>query len=267
VNRLAGRTAVVTGAAAGLGRAISLRFAAHGAHVVACDIRPSVETGTAEVPSTADLIRAAGGAVTPVVADVTSNADVERLLAIALVPSGRIDVLVNNAGKFGGSSLLEVSDAEWEFYLALNLTSVFRMCRAFIGTMVKQDEVDGVRGRIVNMGSQLGITAPPGALAYAATKAGVIHMTRQIAVDYARAGIIANAIAPGRIITGDHPGEAEYLERGEIDAATRFSLARTPFSRLGMPEDVAGAALFLASSDSTFVSGAVLSVDGGWTAY
>jgi NAD(P)-dependent dehydrogenase (short-subunit alcohol dehydrogenase family) len=119
----------------------------------------------------------------------------------------------------------------------------------------------------VNMGSQLGITAPPGAVAYAAAKAGVIHLTRQLAVDYARSGIIANAIAPGRIITGDHPGEREYLTLGTIDEATQFSLSRTPFPRLGEPSDVARAALFLASSDSTFVSGAVLSVDGGWTAY
>jgi NAD(P)-dependent dehydrogenase (short-subunit alcohol dehydrogenase family) len=267
VSRLAGRTAVVTGAAAGLGRAISLRFAAEGAHVIACDILPSVETGSAAVPSTTDAIRAAGGRVTPVVADVTKASEIERIVAAARAPTGRIDVVVNNAGKFGGSSLLDVTDAEWDFYLTLNLSSVFRMCRAFVGVMLEQNEIDGVRGRIINMGSQLGLTAPPGALAYAATKAGVIHMTRQIAVDYARLGIIANAIAPGRIITGDHPGERDYLERGEIDAATTFSLARTPFPRLGRPTDIAGAALYLASDDSTFVSGTVLSVDGGWTAY
>ncbi len=142
------------------------------------------------------------------------------------------------------------------------------MCRTFVGAMLQQDEVKGVRGRIINMGSQLGITAPPGALVYAATKAGVIHMTRQIAVDYARSGILANVIAPGRIITGDHPGERDYLDRGEIDAATRFSLARTPFSRLGRPDDIAGAALYLASDDSTFVSGAVLvGRRRRWTAY
>jgi NAD(P)-dependent dehydrogenase (short-subunit alcohol dehydrogenase family) len=267
MSRLAGRTAVVTGAAAGLGRAISLRFAAEGAHVIACDIRPGVETDSTEAPSTTELIRKAGGNVTPIVADVTRAAHIESILAAAREPTGRVDILVNNAGKFGGSSLLEVTDEEWDFYLSLNLTSVFRMCRTFVGAMLQQDEVKGIRGRVINMGSQLGLTAPPGALAYAATKAGVIHMTRQIAVDYARAGIVANAIAPGRIITGDHPGEREYLERGEIDAATRFSLARTPFPRLGRPEDIAGAALYLASDDSTFVSGAVLSVDGGWTAF
>jgi NAD(P)-dependent dehydrogenase (short-subunit alcohol dehydrogenase family) len=267
MSRLAGRVAVVTGAAAGLGRAIALRFASEGAHVVAADIRPLLVDGSPGVVSTIAAIAAAGGTATPVLGDVTRAADVDRLLAAALAPTGRVDILVNNAGKFGGSALLDTTDEEWERYLALNLTAVFRMCRAFVARMVAQEPVDGVRGRIVNMGSQLGITAPPGALAYAATKAGVIHLTRQIAVDYARAGIIANAIAPGRIITGDHPGERDYLERGKVDAATRFSLARTPFPRLGRPDDVAGAALFLASGDSTFVSGSVLSVDGGWTAY
>jgi NAD(P)-dependent dehydrogenase (short-subunit alcohol dehydrogenase family) len=257
--RLQGRTAVVTGAAAGLGRAISLRFAAQGAHVVAVDIRAP--------DATAEEIRSAGGAVTALTADVTVVTETARILEAALAPTGRVDVLVNNAGKFGGTSLLEVDDAQWDYYLTLNLSSVFRMCRTFVAAMLKQDEVDGVRGRIINMGSQLGITAPPGALAYAATKAGVIHMTRQIAVDYGPQGIVANSIAPGRIITGDHPGERDYLERGTIDAATEFSLKRTPFSRLGRPDDIAGAALYLASSDSSFVSGAVISVDGGWTAY
>ncbi|MBN9010887.1 MAG: SDR family oxidoreductase, partial [Rhizobiales bacterium] len=131
----------------------------------------------------------------------------------------------------------------------------------------EEARADGIRGRIVNMASQLGVTAPPGHLTYSVAKAGIAQMTRQLAVDYAREGILVNAIGPGRIITGYHPGEAEYVASGTIDAATAYSLARTPFPRLGRPDDVAGAALFLASDDCTFVSGHLLMVDGGWTAY
>ena len=124
-----------------------------------------------------------------------------------------------------------------------------------------------IRGRVVNVSSQLGVTAPPGRLAYAVSKAGVAHLTRQLAVEYAGQGVLVNAVAPGRIITGTHPGERAYLEHGTVDAATEFSLSRTPFPRLGRPADVAGAALFLASDDCSFVSGHNLMVDGGWTAY
>ncbi len=260
MSRLVGRTAVVTGAAAGLGAAITARLLAEGAHVVACDIRD-------DIVSRVEERHGADAAVTALRCDITSTDGAEAALEAAVAVHGRVDVLVNNAGRFGGSTLLDTTDEEWDFHLALNLTSQFVMCRTFVGAMVDQDEVGGVRGRIVNMASQLGITAPPAALGYAVAKAGVIQLTRQLAVDYARRGIVVNAIAPGRIITGDHPGERAYLDEGTVDAATEFSLSRTPFPRLGRPEDVAGAALYLASDDSTFVSGSVLSVDGGWTAY
>jgi NAD(P)-dependent dehydrogenase (short-subunit alcohol dehydrogenase family) len=258
MNRLDGRTAVVTGAAAGLGAAITARFLAEGARVVAADVREDIAARVEET-------HGRGAAVTAVVCDVTSPAGARLALDTARGLGDRVDVLVNNAGRFGGSTLLDTTDEEWQFHLTLNLTSQFVMCRTFVAAMVEQEEVDGVRGRIVNMASQLGITAPPAALGYAVAKAGVIQLTRQLAVDYARAGIVVNAIAPGRIITGDHPGERDDL--GTVDAATEFSLSRTPFPRLGRPDDVAGAALYLASDDSSFVSGSVLSVDGGWTAY
>jgi NAD(P)-dependent dehydrogenase (short-subunit alcohol dehydrogenase family) len=133
--------------------------------------------------------------------------------------------------------------------------------------MLAQPLVGGVRGRIVNVTSQHGMVGPPEYFAYAVSKAGVVQMTRQLAVDYARHGIIVNAVAPGRIITGTHPGEANYLQTGVPDDDIKYSLSRTPFPRLGSPEDVAGAALFLASDDCSFVSGHNLLVDGGWMAY
>ncbi|BDI21992.1 SDR family NAD(P)-dependent oxidoreductase [Herbiconiux sp. L3-i23] len=256
---LTGRTIVVTGAAAGLGRAIALRLAADGATVVAADLRSS--------DSTVEAIVAAGGVARAVTVDVTSASAIESLIEEAAGVTGRLDAVVNNAGRFGGSRILDTTDEEWDHYLDVNLRSTFLMTRAAIRRMVDQEQRDGVRGRIVNMASQLGITGPPAALGYAVAKAGVIQLTRQVAVDYGREGIVVNAIAPGRIITGDHPGEREYLDEGTIDAATEFSLSRTPFSRLGVPEDIAGAAAFLVSDDCRFVSGAVLAVDGGWTAY
>ncbi|MFD1715988.1 SDR family NAD(P)-dependent oxidoreductase [Amnibacterium flavum] len=259
MNDLAGRTIVVTGAAAGLGRAISVRLAASGAHIVAVDLRSS--------EATVDLIVAGGGSALAVRADVTATDDAERIIGDAQAITGRLDAVVNNAGRYGGSAILDTTDEEWDDYLDVNLRSTFVMTRASVRRMIEQDERDGVRGRVVNMASQLGITGPPAALGYGVAKAGVIQLTRQVAVDYGRHGIVVNAIAPGRIITGDHPGEREYLESGAIDAATEFSLARTPFSRLGAPEDIAGAAAFLVSDDCRFVSGAVLAVDGGWTAY
>jgi NAD(P)-dependent dehydrogenase (short-subunit alcohol dehydrogenase family) len=266
-RRLEGRTAIVTGAAAGLGRAIALGFAAEGAHVVACDMRTEVETSTSEVPSTVALIRGAGGAVTSVVCDVTSATEVARLVETAAGITGRLDVVVNNAGRYGGSTLLDTSEEEFDCYLDANLRSAFLVSRAAIGVMLAQDAVAGVRGRIINMASQFGITGPPAKLSYAVAKGGVVMLTRQTAVDYGPEAILVNAIAPGRILTGDHPGELEYLASGEIDEAMAFSLRRTPFGRMGRPADIAGAALYLAGDDASFVSGAVLSVDGGWTAY
>jgi glucose 1-dehydrogenase len=265
--RLAGRTALVTGAGSGIGRAIAIRFAAEGAHVVAGDLRPAPAWDPDSLDPTAEVIERAGGSAEFVAADVTRPADVERLAAAA-ARSGRIDILVNGAGIFGSSALLATTDAEWDQFMDVNLRSQFLACRAVIALMVSQEpDAAGVRGRVVNISSQLGVTGPPGHLAYAVSKAGVAHLTRQLAVEYAGQGVLVNAVAPGRIITGTHPGERAYLEDGTVDAATAYSLSRTPFPRLGRPADVAGAALFLASDDCTFVSGHNLMVDGGWTAY
>lgn len=265
--RLADRVAVVTGAGSGIGRAIAIRLAREGAHLLVGDIQAGPAWDPESLGTTVDLIEQAGGSAEFVRADVTNRDDVERLAAAAAVRSGRIDVLVNCAGAFGSASLLATTDEDWERCLDVNLRSQFLVCRAVIGRMITQEPFDEVRGRVVNVASQFAVTAPPGRLGYAVAKAGVAQLTRQLAVDYATAGVLVNSVGPGRIITGSFPGEREYLEQGIADEAIRFSQSRTPYPRLGRPDDVAGAVLFLASGDCTFVSGHMLMVDGGWTAY
>lgn len=265
--RLAGRIAIVTGAASGIGRAIALRFAREGAHVIVADLCDEGESSRNGSPPTADAIASEGGQATFLRTDVTSPDGVAALFENTQTISGRLDVVVSNAGIFRGDPIVTTAPSSWDADMDLNLRSHYLVNRSAISTMLEQPASDGVRGRIINMASQLGITAPPGHLTYAVAKAGVAHMTRQLAVDYGPQGILINALAPGRIITGYHPGEADYVEKGAIDPATAYSLQRTPFWRLGKPDDVAGPALFLASDDCTFVSGHVLMVDGGWTAF
>lgn len=265
--RLAGRVAVVTGASSGIGRASALRLAAEGAHVVAADLHPEPRAALPGQVPTHELISGGGGSAQYVPADVTDAEAVDLLVKAATGVTGRLDVVVNNAGRFNLAPLLETTDDKWDEDLDLNLRSQFLMCRRVVEQYLTQEPVHEVRGRIVNVASQLGVTAPPNAVTYAVAKAGVAQLTRQLAVDFAAQGVIVNAVGPGRILTGTHPGEREYLADGTVDEATAFSLARTPFPRLGRPEDVAGAILFLASDDATFVSGHLLMVDGGWTAY
>jgi NAD(P)-dependent dehydrogenase (short-subunit alcohol dehydrogenase family) len=258
-GRLSGRIAVVTGSASGLGRAIALRFAEEGAAVVVSDVRADPAEGGER---TERLIAAAGGVCDRIDADVSRADDVDRLLAATVERFGRLDVMVNNAGIAGrhSKSLLETSEADWDAIMAVNLRGVFLCCKRAIAQMLGQEPIGEVRGRVINISSQHGMIGPPGHVAYAVSKGGVINLTHQLAVDYGRHGILVNAVAPGKILTGA-PGQAADEE------AIAYSHARTPFSRLGRPADVAGAAAFLASDDALYVSGTNLLVDGGWMAY
>src|SRR5256886_8417416 len=157
--------------------------------------------------------------------------------------------MVNNAGIAGRHSkpLLETEEADWDAIMSVNLRGVFLGCKRAVAAMVEQEPIGEVRGRVINITSQHGMVGPPGHVAYAASKGGVVNLTRQIAVDYGPRGVLVNAVAPGKILTGSP-------EQQNPDTLA-YSHARTPFWRLGRPEDVAGAPQVLATPDSGFLSG------------
>jgi NAD(P)-dependent dehydrogenase (short-subunit alcohol dehydrogenase family) len=258
-GRLEGRTAVVTGGSSGLGRAMALAFAAEGAHVVVGDVRRTPREGGAP---TDEAIDAAGGSAAFVEADVSRASDVDALVGAAVAHGGRLDVMVNNAIVAGRHSkgLLETGEDDWDAIMAVGLRGVFLCCKRAVAQMLAQAPRGEVRGRIINMSSQHGMVGTPGHVAYCAAKGGVVNLTRQLAVDFGRRGIMVNAIAPGKILTApiDEPDTPEVLD---------YSHSRTPFSRLGRPDDVASAAVWLASDECSYVSGINLLVDGGWMAY
>jgi NAD(P)-dependent dehydrogenase (short-subunit alcohol dehydrogenase family) len=143
--------------------------------------------------------------------------------------------------------------------MAVNLRGVFLCCKRVIAEMLEQEPIGGIRGRVINIASQHGLVGSPGHVAYSTSKGGVINLTRQLAVDYGPQGILVNAVAPGKILTGS---PAQFTEE-----PIEYSQSRTPFFRLGQPSDVAAAVAFLASDDAVYVSGTNLLVDGGWMAY
>jgi meso-butanediol dehydrogenase/(S,S)-butanediol dehydrogenase/diacetyl reductase len=240
--RLADTTAIVTGGASGIGNAIVRRFAAEGASVVIADIAAErAEAVAAEV----DRARS-------VHVDVTNAADVERLVAGAIEALGRVDVLVNNAGFAAADDLLETDEETWHADVTLNLEAAFLCSKAVLPGMIERGS-----GVIVNIAS-VNALAYFANDAYSAAKAGMISLTRSVAVRYGHHGIRANAIAPGTIRT------PLWQERIDKEPAIFERLLKWyPLGRVGEPEDVAAAAVFLASDDASWITGEVLRVDGG----
>jgi NAD(P)-dependent dehydrogenase (short-subunit alcohol dehydrogenase family) len=254
-RRLEERVAVVTGGASGLGRAIALRFADEGARVVVGDVRRDPSEGGEE---TGSLLGERGVFLD---ADASRWDDVDSLVSTAVERYGRLDVMVCNAGIAGrwSKGLLETTETDWDTIMAVNLRGVFLGTKRAVAEMVAQEPIGEVRGRVVVISSQHGMVGPPGHVAYAASKGGVVNFVHQVAVDFGPRGVLVNAVAPGKILPGNPEGmRPELLE---------YSRSRTPFHRLGRPTDVAAAALFLASDDAGYVSGTNLLVDGGWMAY
>jgi 3-oxoacyl-[acyl-carrier protein] reductase len=243
MGRVDGRVALVTGASRGIGRAIAVRLAAEGAVVVAA------ARGDHAGP-VAEAIAAAGGTAEAVEADVTDSAAVARMVQQVVARYGRVDILVNNAGITRDQLLLRMKRDDWDAVLATNLTAAFTCIQAVLKPMVKQRF-----GRIINITSVVGQSGNAGQANYAASKAGLIGLTKSTALEVASRNITVNAVAPGLIDTD--------MTRAIADAAHASWAERIPLQRLGTADDVAGAVTFLASDEAAYITGHVLAVNGG----
>jgi 3-oxoacyl-[acyl-carrier protein] reductase len=243
MRSLEGRVALVTGASRGIGRATALALAASGATVVAA-ARGDHAQGTA------DEIAAKGGRAEAAAMDVTDAAAIDRTVAGALERHGRIDILVNNAGVTRDQLMLRMKRDDWETVIQTNLTAAFTCVQAVLKPMIKQRA-----GRIINITSVVGQAGNPGQANYAASKAGLIGFTKALALEIASRNITVNAVAPGLIDTD--------LTRNLAGGAQEDWAERIPMKRLGRPEDVAAAVVFLASDEAAYITGHVLAVNGG----
>lgn len=242
--RLSERAAIVTGGSRGIGRSIALHLAEQGAAVVLAG------RSSAPLEQVAQEIRSQGGQALPVTCDVTSNDDVERLMAEALDSFGKIHILVNNAGITRDGLLMRMSEEDWDDVLNTNLKGMFRCTKAVLRPMLKARS-----GRIINISSIVGLMGNAGQANYAAAKAAVLGFTKSVAREVASRGITVNAVAPGYIDT-------------EMTAALgpeqqQKLLSGIPLGRMGRPEDIAYAVAFLAGDEAAYITGQRLVVDGG----
>ncbi|HEV7371031.1 SDR family oxidoreductase [Arenibaculum sp.] len=245
MGRLEGKTALVTAAGQGIGRASALAFAAEGARVIATDVnQASLESLKGEAPAIATRLL-----------DVRDDGAVEA----AAREIGAVGVLFNCAGFVHHGTILDCGDADWDFSFDLNVKSMYRMCRAFLPAML---EAGG--GGIINMSSAASsIKGAPNRFVYGATKAAVIGLTKAIATDFIRRGIRCNAICPGTVQTPSL--DDRIAARGDVETARAEFVARQPMGRLGTAGEIAALAVYLASDEAAFTTGAVHVVDGGWS--
>jgi NAD(P)-dependent dehydrogenase (short-subunit alcohol dehydrogenase family) len=251
--RLDQRVAVITGAGSGIGQAMALLFAREGARILAADVNGSA------AEETAAKVVAEGGTCQAMVVDVTEPDQVRGMIERAHEHYGRIDILCNNAGIGSTTDVIDCEPDEWDRVMTVNVRSVYLGCKYALPRMIAQGG-----GVIVNTASVAGMVGIVKRASYSASKGAVISLTRQVAMDFVEQGIRVNCLCPGTV---DSPWVGRLLDLADDPVAARQALvARQPMGRLGTPEEVAAAALYLASDDAAFITGTGLVIDGGLTA-
>lgn len=259
MSRFTDKVVLITGAGRGIGRAMALRFAQEGAHIVAADVEPTLAENTAEA------VRELKRQCLALRVDVTKQADIQQMVSQSLTQFQRIDVLCNNAGVLRFQDMFDITEADWDFVLDVNTKGAFFVMQAVAREMIKRRS-----GKIINTASISGKQPEPFFVHYGVSKAGVLHMTKSAAVVLAPYNINVNAICPGTTITDMSlmatAGRAKLMGVS-IDEAIKTREAQIPIGRRNQPDDIAAMAAFLASSDADQITGQAFHVDGGLVMY